>query len=165
MARHFFHSGRGERDLAAMPIPALNHEGVLPVGVFDCTLSEVCEHFGAFRSSDRRVQLFARLEELTEAMRFSGIFESLIVDGSFVTAKAAPNDVDVIAVLRPGHDFERDLPMSEYSLVSRALLRRRFGIDVLVAERESALYRTYVEFFSRVREAPEVTKGLLRIRL
>ncbi len=46
--------------------------------------------------------------------------------------------------------------MSEYSLVSRALLRRRFGFDVVVAERDSALYKTYVEFFSRVREAPEL---------
>jgi hypothetical protein len=70
-----------------------------------------------------------------------------------------------VAVLRPGHDFERDLPMSEYSVVSRALLRRRFGFDVVVAERDSALYRTYVDFFSRVREAPELRKGLLRVRL
>jgi len=99
------------------------------------------------------------------AMRSSGLFEALIVDGSFVTAKAQPNDIDLIAMLRPGHDLEQDLPMSEYSLVSRALLRRRFGFDVIVAERDSALYRTYIEFFSRVREAPDVRKGLLRVRL
>jgi hypothetical protein len=98
-------------------------------------------------------------------MRSSGLFETLVVDGSFVTAKLAPNDVDLVAVLRPGHDFERDLPMSEYSLVSRTLLRRRFGFDVIVAERDSSLYRTYIEFFSRVREAPELRKGLLRVRL
>ena len=82
-----------------------------------------------------------------------------------MTAKVAPNDIDLVAVLRPGHDFERDLPTSEYSLVSRALLLRRFGFDVIVAERDSSLYRTYVEFFSRVREAPELRKGLLRVRL
>ena len=70
-----------------------------------------------------------------------------------------------MAVLRLGHDFERDLPMSEYFLVSRALLRRRFGFDVVIAERESSLYKIYVEFFSRVREAPHARKGLLRLRL
>ena len=32
---------------------------------------------------------------------------------SLVTAKPAPNDIDLVAVLRPGQDFERDLPMSE----------------------------------------------------
>jgi hypothetical protein len=89
----------------------------------------------------------------------------LIIDGSFVTAKLAPNDVDLVAVLKSGHDFERDLRMSEYALVSRALLRRRFGFDVIVAEEGSTLYRTYVEFFSRVREAPVMRKGLLRLLL
>lgn len=70
-----------------------------------------------------------------------------------------------MAVLRPGHDFERDLPMSEYALVSRALLRRRFGFDVVLAEAGSVLDRAYVEFFSRVREAPHLRKGMVRVVL
>jgi hypothetical protein len=49
--------------------------------------------------------------------------------------------------------------------LSRALLRRRFGFDVMVAESDSSLYRTYIEFFSRVREAPGLRKGMLRVRL
>jgi len=98
-------------------------------------------------------------------MRSSNLFDALIIDGSFVTAKPAPNDIDLMAMLKPGHDFERDLPMSEYALVSRALLRRRFGFDVIVAESDSPLYTTYIEFFSRVREAPDARKGMLRLRL
>ena len=148
-----------------MPIPALNPGGVLPVGVFECSLAEVRERFGVFNGFDRRVRLFTRLEELTLALRSSGLFEVLIVDGSFITAKPLPNDVDLIAVLRLGHNFEQDLPMSKYAVVSRALLRRRFGFDVVIAERDSQLYKTYVEFFSRVREAPELRKGLLRLTL
>jgi len=73
--------------------------------------------------------------------------------------------VDLIAVLRPGHDFERDLPMSEYALLSRAMLRRRFGFDVMVAEQGSSLYHAYVEFFSRVRDQPALKKGILRLIL
>ncbi len=148
-----------------MPIPALNANGLLPAGAYDCTLPEVRARFAEFSGSDHRVRLFTRLEELALAMRSSGLFEALIIDGSFVTAKPAPNDIDLVAVLRPGHDFECDLPMSQYTLVSRTLLRRRFGFDVIVAEQESQLYRTYVEFFSRVREAPEMRKGLLRLYL
>src|SRR5438876_3722270 len=148
-----------------MPVPELNAEGFLPVGIFDCNWPEVQARFGTFRASDHRVRLFSRLQELASAMATSGLFEALVVDGSFVTAKVAPNDIDLVAVLRPGHDFECDLPMSEYSLVSRGLLLRRLGFDVIVAERDSSLYRTYVEFFSRVREAPELRKGLLRVRL
>ena len=89
----------------------------------------------------------------------------MLLDGSVVTGKPSPKDIDVVAVLRSGHDFERDLPMSEYALVSRILLRRRFGFDIIVAERESQLYKKYVEFFSRVRENPEARKGLLRLTL
>ena len=103
-----------------MPIPALNAEGFLPAGIFDCSLPDVRERFGSFQGSDTRPRLFKRLEELVVAMQRSTLFEVLLLDGSFVTAKPAPNDIDLVAVLRPGHDFERDLPMSEYALVSRA---------------------------------------------
>lgn len=148
-----------------MAIPALDMNGLLPTGVFDCTLSEVRARFGTFQQSDRRFRLFAQLEALVQAMQRSGVFDFLIVDGSFITASPVPRDIDLIAVLKPGYDFERDLLMSEYALVSRSLLRRRFGFDVMVAERDSQLYETYVEFFSRVREFPELRKGMLRLIL
>lgn len=148
-----------------MPIPTLNNDGFLPPGVFDCTLPELRERFGKFQGSDHRLRLFARLEELFEAMQRSGLFKALLVDGSFVTAKLAPNDIDLVAVLLLGHDFERDLPMSEYALVSRFMLRRRFGFDVLIAERGSPLHDAYVDFFSRVRDNPDMRKGLLRVNL
>ena len=98
-------------------------------------------------------------------MQRSGLFKALLVDGSFVTAKSVPNDIDLEAVLLVGHDFERDLPMSEYALVSRAMLRRRFAFDVMIAEQDSQLYAAYVDFFSRVRDNPEVQKGILRLNL
>jgi hypothetical protein len=148
-----------------MPIPDLDADGLLPAGVFDCTMAEVRERFGSFRETDRRPRLFARLEELLAAMVKSGLFESVLIDGSFVTAAAAPNDIDLVAVLRPDHDFERELAMAEYTLVSRALLRRRFGFDVILARRDSSLYDSYVEFFGRVRNAPGLRKGLVRLRL
>ena len=148
-----------------MPIPLFNANGMLPTGVHDATLEEIRKSFGSFQRSDQRPRLFNRLEELLAAMKRSGLFEALLVDGSFVTAKSAPNDIDLIAVLRPGHAFERDLPMSEYALVSRTMLARRFRFDIIVAERESVVYKTYVDFFGLVREAPELRKGLLRLAL
>lgn len=148
-----------------MPIPPLNKDGLLPEGVFDCTLLEIRGMFGNFQQSDQRPRLFVRLEELFQSMLRGGLFDFLIVDGSFVTANPAPKDIDLIAVLKPGHNFERDLPMSEYSLVSRSLLRRRFGFDVMIAERDSQLYQIYIDFFIRVREFPDRRKGLLRVSL
>ena len=148
-----------------MPIPPLNSDGLLPPGVHETTIAEIQDRFGVFRGNEQRPRLFVHLMELVANMRRSSPFEALLVDGSFVTAKFTPNDMDIIAVLRPGHDFERDLPMSEYSLVSRAMLSRRFRFDVIVAERASAVYETYVEFFRRVRESPELRKGIRLVSL
>ena len=148
-----------------MPIPPLNSDGRLPPGVHAATADEIRQQFGGFQGNHQRPRLFMRLTELAAAMQGSGLFESLLIDGSFVTAKPAPNDIDVIAVLRPGHDFERDLPLSEYALFSRTMLARRFRFDVIIAERDSAVYKTYVDFFSLVREVPGVRKGLVRMML
>lgn len=42
-------------------------------------------------------------------------------------------------------------------------VRKRFG--VIVAERDSGVYKAYIEFFSLVRESPGERKGILRIVL
>jgi len=138
---------------------------VLPPGIYDCTLQEIRHRFGSFEGTELRPRLFAKLEELVKAMKRSGIFEAVLIDGSFVTAKAVPNDIDLIAIVPAEHSLERELSVSQYALVSRALLRKRFGFDVIVARRDSVLYRSYVEFFSRVREIPHLRKGLLRLEL
>jgi hypothetical protein len=148
-----------------MAVPPLNSTGFLPSGVFDCSIREIRERFGSFQGSDRRSRLFQRLEELVQALSASRLFESLVIDGSFVSAVQTPNDIDAIAVLLPGHDFERNLSVSEYALVSRSMLRRRYGFDVIVAEQDSHLHKTYLEFFSRVRDNPEMRKGMLRLIL
>ena len=98
-------------------------------------------------------------------MARSQMFAALIVDGSYVTAKPSPNDIDVLLSLRPEHDYARDLNMSDYALVSRPLVRKRFGFDVLVATEGDPAYEEYVQFFARVRGWPDLRKGLLRIAL
>src|SRR5438067_4970393 len=148
-----------------MPIPELSAEGLLPPGTYDCTLQEIQQRFGRFETSEQRPRLYAKLGQLVVAMKESGMFEALLIDGSFVTAKAVPNDVDAVAVLPADHNFERELPVCDYALVSRPLLRKRFGFDVVLARRDSDLYHRYIEFFSRVREMPHLRKGLLRLEL
>jgi hypothetical protein len=64
----------------------------------DGSLADVRVCFGSFQGSDVRQRLFIRLEELTAVMMRSGLFEALLLDGSFVTTKPAPNDIDLVAV-------------------------------------------------------------------
>jgi hypothetical protein len=133
--------------------------------VHPCTLEEIRLRFGTFQSSDRRTRLFERLEQLVGEIRRSELFSAVIVDGSFVTAKAVPEDVDLIVALRPGHDWSADLGPRDYALVSRPTLRRRYGFDILLAMEGDTNYERYVEFFGRVREDASGRKGMLRIEL
>ena len=148
-----------------MPIPALDEHGLLPSGVHDCTLEEVRVRFGRFQGSDVRGRLFANLAELVGELMRSDLVAAVVVDGSFITAKSTPNDIDLLLVLKSGHDWSADLGAFDYRLVSSARVRRRFGFDVLVAEDGSKLYQRYVKFFSGTRENPDDVKGVLRIRL
>src|SRR4051794_40774616 len=100
-------------------IPALE-DGVLPEGVHDCTFAELTEAFGQFQGSDRRLTLTARLKAYLDEARRSGLVVAVIVDGSYVTAKEAPEDIDLIIVYRSDVDWESLRPF-EYNAVSKRL--------------------------------------------
>src|SRR5437773_328172 len=76
-------------------------DGVLPNGVHVCTLEEVVQQFGRFQSSDRRLRLTEALKRYVKEVRALGIATALIIDGSYVTMKAKPSDIDMILILRP----------------------------------------------------------------
>jgi hypothetical protein len=148
-----------------MPIPALTSEGFLPEGVHDCTLTEVGERFGQFQRSDRRCRLFERLADYVRSAQASKVVWAVIVDGSFVTNKDAPSDVDLIVVsLRKGA-LPANLRPMEYNVLSKRSIRRQFSLDVLSAQEGELEVDEHIDFFSQVRNRPELRKGMLRIVL
>ncbi len=82
-----------------MAIPALDDEGFLPLGIYDCTLAEIKDRFGQFRGSDCRPHLFRKLEMFVDEAIRSRLARSLIVNGSFTSGKEQPGDVDLVVVL------------------------------------------------------------------
>ena len=138
---------------------------MLPKGIHDCTLEEIKARFGSFQWSDRRPQLFARLENFLREARATGLVLSVVVNGRFVTAKPDPNDIDLIVVVAADHDFGAELSPGEYAVLSKRRVRRRHGFDVLVARADSDQYRRYERFFQQIRFAPGRAKGILRIKL
>ena len=127
-----------------MPIPPLDIQGLLPPGVHECTLAEIRERFGSFQNSDQRPGLFRRLDAFVAEAKAAGIARALIINGSFVTGKPAPNDIDLVVVLAPGHDFRTDLAPAQYNVVDRRRVSRVYGFDVFVAEERSADYAAIV---------------------
>jgi hypothetical protein len=148
-----------------MPIPAFNEDGFLPMGIHDCTVEELKVRFGTFQQSDRRSHLFTRLEAFLAEARASGIVQSVLVNGSFVTVAPEPNNIDLIVVVAPDHSFSADLSPREYNVLSKRSVHRRHGFDLLVACADSEEYRRYVRFFQQIRFEPGRSKGILRLKL
>ena len=148
-----------------MAIPPLNAYGWLPEGIHDCTLEEVASQFGVFQRSDRRPVLWASFLEFVREAKACGWIDAIVIDGSFVTAEATPNDIDLIVVVSASHEFSADFNPSEYNVLSKRRVNQRFGFDLLVARANSEEYHRYVAFFQQVRLAPLRKKGILRIQL
>jgi hypothetical protein len=77
-------------------LPSFRSDGYLPEGVYLCSEAEVIFRFGS--SSRRRRRLVLRLRRWIELGRQVGA-RRLLVDGSFVTAKAKPHDIDSVIFL------------------------------------------------------------------
>lgn len=84
-------------------IPAFNVGGYLPPGLHQTTVEEIHARFGR-QSELRRVQMES-LRWLIELARRAGV-RRIVVNGSFVTDKLEPNDVDCVLLVGPG--FPRD---------------------------------------------------------
>ena len=84
-------------------IPEFNEQGYLPPGIHVATLEEVASRFGT-QSELRRVQMES-LRWLVELAKKAGV-RRLVINGSFVTQRLEPNDID--CALLTGPDYPRD---------------------------------------------------------
>ena len=141
-------------------IPTFRADGYLPEGLFLASEAEVTFRFGTSRS--RRRRLILRLRRWIELARQIGA-RRLLVDGSFVTAKEEPNDIDAVLLLPP--DFEQQIEQGiESAMELEEMLLTRRPEEIFAAEDE-ADWNEWIEFFSRTREADGRRKGLVEIEL
>ncbi len=94
----------------------------------------------------------------------------MIVDGSYVTTKDRPEDIDILVVLPADDDLGAEVPPTAYNLIQKTGMKRqfRFHFDLVARPEGSDAYLKYLELFSRVRTDATYTaktrKGILRIR-
>ena len=132
--------------------------GYLPEGLHRAPTADVLSRFGT--STRRRRRLAVRLRRWIELSRDVGGLR-LLIDGSFVTAKGEPDDIDAVLLLPP--DFhaqvERGVP-SALELEEMLLTRRP---EELFAAEDETDWTEWVEFFGRTREADGRRKGLVEV--
>ncbi len=121
---------------------------------------EVTFRFGSATPQRRRLVLrFRRWIELARAVRAKRFF----VDGSFVTAKANPKDVDAVVWLP--NNFESEIERGDAAALElEAMLLSRRPEELFAAE-DRRDWEDWVEFFSRTREPDRRRKGIVEVQL
>jgi hypothetical protein len=148
-----------------MAIPLLNKYGLLPEGIYDCTMEEAHRRFGQFQVTDRRPLLWGNFIAFMREAKASTLLETVLIDGSFVTGWAAPNDIDLILVLPLQHDLATDLPPFQYNVLDQNRVRKQFKFDIVVVKNGSDNLEWAIGFFQQVRQRPGLKKGILRIKV
>jgi hypothetical protein len=128
-------------------IPRFTDEGLLPPGAHETDLEELEQKMGWSR---KRRGLLEELEEALEMMASSGVARAY-VDGSFVTDKDRPNDIDGCYDLAEdvsAEDLVRLAPIFPPSALNRAEAKRRFGVDFFpAAATELGSGQPFLRFF------------------
>jgi hypothetical protein len=143
-----------------VPIPGFRPDGYLPGGLYLATETEVAMRLG--QHTARRQILMERVSEWLRLGRSVGA-RRLLLDGSFVTAKADPDDAD--AVLWLPEQFEDQYLAGAPSAVHlyRMLVTRQpaelFGVF------SQQRWDEWVVFFSQTLEIDRREKGLVEVTL
>lgn len=79
-----------------MAIPDWNEYGLLPEGIHDCEVVEIEDRLGF---NNHRLALVEGLRRTFDWLGTMPPIDCLIVDGSFVTDKEQPSDIDAVAMI------------------------------------------------------------------
>ncbi len=141
-------------------IPEFTAAGLLPSGVHPATSEEVRQRFGG---NERRDKLLAGLTEALRLLRAAGC-RRVYVNGSFVTAKESPNDIDACWDIN-GVDVDALDPVFFEFDDGRAAQKARFGAEFFPAQvPEGVTGRAFLDFFQVDRQTGE-PKGIIEIKL
>jgi hypothetical protein len=111
-------------------IPDLDEHGLLPQGIHEATLEEVRDSFVEAENRDRRGDIWEGFSSYLEFLRNFDPISIIYLDGSYMTSKEKPQDIDVIVELPSPQDFQAisDDPRSS-RLFKKKEMKRRFRTD------------------------------------
>ena len=147
-----------------MPIPDFNDAGMLPEGVWDCSLEEVATRM---LDSVEREALWRKFLQFLDYYREKNGPKVLWLDGSFVTAKRAPLDVDLVADCIDASAEQTQCAVLLF--IERTSLRQRFCVDFWL--KHPSFPSDLTQFFQYVRpdaasqQQSSTSKGILRVML
>ncbi|QFY42962.1 hypothetical protein F6R98_10340 [Candidatus Methylospira mobilis] len=137
-----------------MSIPQMNEKGLLPVGVHSCTLDEA---ESVLCWNDHRASLWCKLGDVLNEFRAQSFPRApLFVDGSYVTDKPIPSDVELLIDLRSADDLIAGKVVL-YCQRNHLRLRTDMLVDFYPVLQGG---NDFASFFQYVGEKTACTKGL-----
>ena len=128
-----------------MPLPDFDSRGDLPEGVQQASLVEVLERFG--QGTPQRQLVTSKLMRIYELTRHTGKLERIVIFGSYVTAKPAPRDVDIILIMRD--DFsEPECDEQTRAVFNHARAQKELGASIFWTCVSGGLVDTLDEFIA-----------------
>jgi hypothetical protein len=133
------------------PLPPFNEKGDLPPGVHRATLQEVLDRFG--QGSVKRRAVADRLSRIFQLAISTGQLARFVIFGSFVTAKAEPNDVDIILIMENTFDLAH-VPGEAALVFQHMQADAHFGASVFWTKRSGAIggEQAMIEYWQARRE-------------
>jgi hypothetical protein len=146
-----------------MPLPEFDEQGDLPVGVYQVTLAEVLTRVG--HGTPQRQAVTAQFVRIYELARATGKLLRFVIFGSYVTAKPAPNDIDIVLVMRD--DFEvAECDAQAQPLFDHLRAQQLFSASVFAVRPSTALLATVDEFISYWQIKRDQSKrGIIEVRV
>jgi hypothetical protein len=139
-------------------IPKFEATGLLPKGVHRADWEEVVKRFG--RNGQRR-QLLKGLQEALDSLRQAGC-RRVYLDGSFVTSKKSPNDIDLCWDVDGVDPMLLDSVFFDFEN-GRAAQKARFGAEFFPAQAPQRL-KTFLDFFQIDKDTGK-PKGIIEVLL
>lgn len=141
-------------------IPEFDARGLLPQGIHFATWVELIERFGG---NERRQLLLIGLNKALKLLRSAGC-RRIYIDGSFVTSKHQPNDIDVCWDIN-GVDPDKLDPVFFDFDDDRAAQKARLGAEFFPAQVPEGLTgKVFLEFFQVDKQTGE-PKGIIELLL
>ncbi len=149
-------------DELSSALPAFNHRGKLPKGIYTLMWAEFVAHFSY---NNQRQELLGGLMRAIRLLQQAGC-RTIYVGGSFITSKQKPGDIDVVweGATTDWLYLKQIAPVFFEMTPGSPRQKRMFGGEFFPAEGielESGL--TFLEFFQRDRHHRR--RGIVRLEI
>lgn len=141
-------------------IPEFDSSGNLPAGIYSTTLTEIEMRFA---TNPTRRYLYEKLKQLNEDLKNKIGCKIIYIDGSFVTKRDSPGDIDVCW---DNTNVDLDIALSNMPILwDRQLQKKMYACDIFPAFiHEGVSGKLFLDFFQCDKKTGEA-KGILKINL